>query len=165
MTQAYYSAVIDHPVETVWSLIRDFNNYPAYIDGVTESVIEDGKGGDEVGAVRRFCYLGNWVRQSLVEHSDEHRILTYQSLEPLPFPDGLRPEPVSPTGYRGTMHLLGITEGDRTFLEWSVGLAPEPQDEESWLVLFRSWIPDWTNSLARALARHAAARAGKVDHH
>jgi hypothetical protein len=40
---ASYSAVLDHPVETVWSLIRDFNNYPIYIDGVTESVIEDGK--------------------------------------------------------------------------------------------------------------------------
>lgn len=37
-------------METVWSLIRDFNNYPSYIDGVTESVIEDGKRGDEVGA-------------------------------------------------------------------------------------------------------------------
>jgi hypothetical protein len=44
---------------TVWSLIRDFNNYPAYIDGVSESVIENDKRGDEVGAVRRFCYLGN----------------------------------------------------------------------------------------------------------
>ena len=105
MTQAYYSAVIDHPVETVWSLIRDFNNYPAYIDGVTERVIEHGKAGDEVGAIRRFCYLGNWVRQSLAEHSDERRTLTYQ---PLPFPSGLRPGPVSPTGYRGTMHLLGL---------------------------------------------------------
>ena len=70
MTQAYYSAVLDHPIETVWSLIRDFNNYPAYIDGVSESVIEDDKRGDEVGAVRRFCYLGNWVRQRLAGHSD-----------------------------------------------------------------------------------------------
>jgi Polyketide cyclase / dehydrase and lipid transport len=165
MIQAYYSAVIDHPVETVWSLIRDFNNYPAYIDGVTESVIEDGKGGDEVGAIRRFCYLGNWVRQSLVEHSDAQRTLTYQGLEPLPFPSGLRPGPVSPTGYRGTMHLLGVTEGDRTFMQWSVRLDPEPRDADSWLTLFQSWIPDWTNSLARALARCTEENAGKVDHH
>ena len=46
MTTAYYSTVLNHPLETVWTLIRDFNNYPAYIDGVTESVIEDDKGGD-----------------------------------------------------------------------------------------------------------------------
>ena len=32
MTTAYYSTVLDHPLETVWSLIRDFNNYPAYIE-------------------------------------------------------------------------------------------------------------------------------------
>src|SRR5581483_4203003 len=54
MTTAYYSTVLDHPLETVWSLIRDFNNYPAYIEGVSESMIEDDKRGDEVGAIRRF---------------------------------------------------------------------------------------------------------------
>ena len=46
LTTAYYSTFLNLPVETVWSLIRDFNNYPAYIDGVTESVIEDGNRGD-----------------------------------------------------------------------------------------------------------------------
>ena len=74
MTTAYYSTVLNHPLETVWALIRDFNNYPAYIEGVSESVIEDDKGGDEVGAVRRFCYLGNWIRQRLAGHSDEARL-------------------------------------------------------------------------------------------
>ncbi len=43
MTKAYYSTVLDYPLATVWSLIRDFNNYPAYIEGVTASVIEDDK--------------------------------------------------------------------------------------------------------------------------
>jgi hypothetical protein len=28
MTQAYYTAVLDHPLKAVWTLIRDFNNYP-----------------------------------------------------------------------------------------------------------------------------------------
>src|SRR5439155_5389127 len=69
MTTAYYSTVLNHPLETVWALIRDFNNYPAYIDGVSESIIEDDKGGDEAGAVRQFCYLGNWIRQRLAGHS------------------------------------------------------------------------------------------------
>ena len=101
MTTAYYSTVLNHPLATVWALIRDFNNYPAYIDGVTESVIEDDKGGDEVGAVRRFCYLGNWVRQRLAGHSDEAHSLTYAGIEPLPFPAGLCPEAPAPTRYRG----------------------------------------------------------------
>ena len=86
MTTVYYSTVLNHPLPTVWDLIRDFNNYPAYIDGVTASVIEDDKGGDEIGAVRRFCYLGNWVRQRLAGHSDEGHSLTYAGIEPLPFP-------------------------------------------------------------------------------
>ena len=30
--------------------------------GVTESLIEDGKRGDEVGAVRRFGYRDDWIR-------------------------------------------------------------------------------------------------------
>jgi len=158
MVQAYYSAVLDHPVETVWSLIRDFNNYPAYIDGVTESVIEDGRRGDQSGAIRRFCYLGNWVRQRLEAHSDERRTLTYEGLDPLPFPSGLRPEPTSPAHYRGTMHLLGISQGNRTFIEWAVVLGTEPQDTDPWLTLFQSWIPEWISSLDRALARRARTR-------
>jgi hypothetical protein len=155
MTTAYYSTVLDHPLETVWSLIRDFNNYPAYIEGVSESVIEDDKRGDEVGAIRRFCYLGNWVRQRLAVHSDADYLLTYAGLEPLLFPSSDTPEAVSPTGYEGTMHLTRITEGDRTLIEWSVTLDPAPQDAERWRALFQAWIPDWTNSLVRALARRA----------
>jgi hypothetical protein len=160
MTQAHYSAVLDHPMETVRSLIRDFNNYPAYIDGVTEGVIEDDKRGDEVGAIRRFCYLGNWVRQRLVGHSDERHTLTYRGIEPLPFPPGTLPESPSPTQYEGTMHLLGITEGDRTFIEWAVILETLPLDADQWQTLFQSWIPEWTNSLAAALARRAPAGQG-----
>jgi hypothetical protein len=156
MTKAYYSAVLDYPLETVWALIRDFNNYPAYVDGVTESVIEDDRSGDEVGAVRRFCYLGNWVRQRLAGHSDQQHSLTYAGIEPLPFPPGLLPETPAPTGYEGTMHLLGIVDGNRTFIEWSVTLDVTPQDADRWETLFQSWIPDWTQSLDRALGRLAA---------
>jgi hypothetical protein len=155
MTTAYYSTVLDHPLETVWSLIRDFNNYPAYIEGVSESVIEDDRRGDEVGAVRRFCYLGNWVRQRLAAHSDDAHLLTYAGIEPLPFPSGGAPQAVSPTAYEGTMQLARIVEGNRTFIQWSVALQSEPQDAERWHKLFQSWIPDWTHSLARTLARNA----------
>ena len=45
-------------VGEVWNMIRDFNDYPRYIEGVDESVIEDDKPGDCVGAVRRFRYHG-----------------------------------------------------------------------------------------------------------
>jgi hypothetical protein len=146
MTTAYYSTVLDHPLETVWALIRDFNNYPAYIDGVSESVIEDDKGGDEVGAIRRFCYLGNG-------HSDGAHALTYAGIEPLPFPPDLETEAPAPTHYRGTMHLLRVVEDNRTFIEWTVTLDVAPQDAERWRTLFESWIPDWAHSPERTLDR------------
>jgi hypothetical protein len=156
MTSAHYSAVLDHPLETVWALIRDFNNYPAYIEGVSESVIEDDRRGDEVGAVRRFCYLGKWVRQRLAAHFDDAHLLSYAGTEPLPFPSAGTPQAVSPTAYVGTMQLRRIVEGNRTLIEWSVALQTEPQDAERWRKLFQSWIPEWTHSLARALARGAS---------
>lgn len=153
MNKAYYSAILDYPLETVWLLIREFNNYPAYIDGVSESVIEDDKRGDEIGAVRRFCYLGNWVRQRLTAHSDEQHLLSYAGIEPLPFPKGLLPEAKAPVRYEGTMRLLRVVEGDRTFIEWAVTLDTAAQDADRWWTLFQSWIPDWTSSLERTLAR------------
>jgi hypothetical protein len=156
MTTAYYSTVLEHPLNTVWSLIRDFNNYPAYIEGVSESLIEDDRRGDEVGAIRRFCYLGTWIRQRLAAHSDAAHSLTYAGTEPFPFPAGLAPDAVSPVRYEGTMSLREVTEGNRTFIEWSVALDGEPADAERWHALFQSWIPDWTDSLVRALARKPA---------
>lgn len=155
MTRARYSTVLDHPLANVWTLIRDFNNYPAYIDGVTESIIEDDRAGDEVGAIRRFCYLGNWVRQRLAGHSDAEHMLIYAGIEPLPFPTGLLPQSQKPVRYEGTMRLLEIVEGNRTFIEWSVALDTGQDDGERWRTLFQSWIPDWTRSLERTLARSA----------
>ena len=144
MTTAYYSTVLNHPLETVWTLIRDFNNYPAYIDGVTESVIEDDKGGDEVGAVRRFCYLGNWIRQRLAGHSDEAHSLTYAGIEPFPFPPGLfrmRPRRRAMRGRCTCCRRRGQPD-----LHRMEGAARyRPQDADRWQTLFQSWIPDWTH--------------------
>jgi hypothetical protein len=153
MITAYYSTVLDQPVDRVWSLIRDFNNYPAYIDGVTASSIEDNKRGDEVGAVRRFKYGDNWIRQRLSDHSDARRSLSYVGMELFAFPTGGIDDPPSPIRYEGTIRLLPIVDDDRTFIEWPVTLHAAPGEEEAWQALFLSWIPEWTESLRRALAR------------
>jgi hypothetical protein len=152
---AYYSSVLDYPVTTVWSLIRDFNSYPDYIDGVTESMIEDDRRGDEVGAIRRFCYRGNWVRQRLVRHSDMERILSYAGIEPLPFPPAMLASGESlppPVRYEGTIQLHRIVDGDRTFIDWPVALNTGPEGDAAWHALFMEWIPQWTESLRRTLA-------------
>lgn len=153
LSTAFYSTLLDYPVETVWSLIRDFNNYPAYIDGVTESVIEDGKRGDEVGAIRRFKYQGHWIRQRLSRHSDADRSLSYVGMDPFAYPAGLIPQSPAPIWYEGTIHLLPIGDGRRTFIEWSLEFDAAPEDMETWRSLLLKLIPEWTDSLRRALAR------------
>ena len=151
MITAFYSSVLDHPLERVWSLVRDFNNYPRYVDGV----IEDNLRGDEVGAVRRFNYQGNWIRQRLLRHSDEQRLLSYQGIDPLAFPADPSAKTPSPARYEGTIQLHPIVDGDKTFIAWPVILDPAAGDDEPWHRLFMAWIPEWTDSLRRALARGA----------
>ena len=152
MITAFYSSVLDHPIDRVWELVRDFNNYPRYIDGVLESVIEDGKRGDEVGAVRKFNYQGSWIRQRLVRHSDEQHLLTYAGMDPFAFPAGNAGTP-QPARYEGTIQLHRIVDGDRTFIEWPVELDTAAGEEQPWQQLFMAWIPEWTDSLRRTLAR------------
>lgn len=154
MVTAYYSTVLGHPLDDVWFLIRDFNNYPVYIDGVTKSAIEDGRRGDEIGAVRRFLYGDTWIRQRLGHHSDEQHSLTYVGMEPFEPPQRSGTPALLPVRYEGTMHLLPVVDGDRTFIEWSVSLDAQPEDAESWRTMFASWIPEWTDSLRRTLQRH-----------
>ena len=153
MITAYYSSILDQPVDRVWGMVRDFNNYPVYIDGVTESLIEDDKRGDEVGAVRRFNYSGNWIRQRLLHHSDDARLLTYQGIDRLAFPPGLAARSPAPVAYEGTIRLARIVDGERTFIEWPVVLDPAPGEDAAWHALFMDWIPQWTESLRRTLAR------------
>lgn len=160
MHRAYYSSVLQHPVERVWELVRDFNNYPRYIDGVTDSLIEDGKDGDEVGAVRRFCYAGFWIRQRLTEHSDAERYFSYAGLEAFPFPSpGPNGTPAA-IDYAGTLRLTPIVDDDRTFIEWFVDFDCPMSDVEPWSAELSKLIPQWIGSLRHVLceARRASPR-------
>jgi hypothetical protein len=150
--RAYFSSVFDQSAEEVWSLVRDFNNYPRYIEGVTESVIEDGKSGDEVGAVRRFRLGDIWLRQRLEAHSDTTRSLTYAGLEKFHFPDLESAHTPGPVGYRGTIRLTPIVDGDRTFVEWFVDFEGQSTEIAQWTDLLLKLIAQWVESLSRTLA-------------
>jgi hypothetical protein len=152
MQRAYYSSVCDQPAAEAWRLVRNFNNYPLYIEGVTESVIEDRRRGDEVGAVRRFRYGGTWIRQRLTAHSDDDRSFTYAGLEPFAFPaDGGTPGP-APIEYQGTLRLTPIIDGNRTFVEWFVDFRGNAADSAQWMKLLLQLIAQWVGSLQRTLA-------------
>ena len=58
MTKVFVSAVIDAPVDRVWSKMRDFNGLPDWHPRFSRSHIEDGLRSDTVGCVRNFDIAG-----------------------------------------------------------------------------------------------------------
>ncbi|BBF65512.1 SRPBCC family protein [Acidithiobacillus sp. 'AMD consortium'] len=151
MVKVYYSSVLNQPADRVWGFVRDFNSYPSYIEGVAESVIEDEKNGDEIGAVRRFRIGQTWKRQRLTAHSDSQRSFSYAGMEPIEFPSHGGIDAPAAANYEGTLRLTPIVDGNRTFIEWFVELDCTPEDATQWNELFTNLIPKWVNSLKRAL--------------
>ena len=160
MTKAYYSTVLEHPVDDVWALVRDFNDYPRYIDGVDQSLIEDGRSGDSIGAVRRFRYGGSWIRQRLVAHSDLERSFTYAGLDPFPFPEAAAAGETAPAAieYAGTLRITPVVDGDRSFVEWWVSFEGGSGERERWERFLTGAISQWLSSL-RAHLPASASRA------
>lgn len=150
IAKSYYSTVFEQSADEVWAVVRDFNDYPRYIDGVDESHIEDDKPGDAIEAVRCFRYHGEWIRQRLVAHSDADRSFTYAGLEPFHFPP-LDPDekapPLSPVTYEGTLRVTPIVDGNRSLIEWRLTFACVPGECERWEAFLAEVIPQWVGSL------------------
>src|SRR5262249_47709031 len=85
MARSYYSVMLYHPADEVWAVIRPFDHY-AWAGVESETIIEHGKAGDQVGAVRRVSYGGRIIRQVLLAHSDIERSYTYAFCGAPPFP-------------------------------------------------------------------------------
>jgi Polyketide cyclase / dehydrase and lipid transport len=145
MAKSYYSTVFDHGADAVWNTIRDFNNYPVWVDGAGESAIEDGKHGDAVGAVRNVLYQGNRIRQRLLALSDLDRSQTYGFAgAPPAYLPGLQ-------AFEATIRVTPVVDGDRAFVEWfaTFDCADTRRDELGHL--FRNAFARWLGSLRRAL--------------
>lgn len=122
MARVYVSSVIDAPVARVWERVRDFNGLPRWLPAVRESRIENGEPADRVGCVRDFrLQNGDRLCEQLLALSDYDYFCTYSILE----------SPMPLTGYVATLRLTPITDGDRTFAEWTAEFdcAPEVADE------------------------------------
>jgi hypothetical protein len=108
--QVYRSTVIDASADEVWARIRDFGSLAEWwvVEGRTCEVL-DGKAGDQVSAVRRIGRAdGTSGEERMVAHSDAERSYTYEIDQPS-FPA---------TGYRATVRVSPVTDGDRAFFEW-----------------------------------------------
>jgi len=143
MNKVYYSTVIDQPADRVWSVIRDFNSYPVWVEGISESHIEDGKAGDAVGAIRNFSNGDTRIRQRLLAHSDLDRSYTFESCEPLG----------AITYYLGTGRVTPIVDGDRAFVEWSTVFDCADAERKTCTTFFSEGTPQWLKSLRATLER------------
>jgi Polyketide cyclase / dehydrase and lipid transport len=118
MAKAYYSTVLDHPADVIWSVIRPFDHYSwAGVPG--ETVIEDGNKGDQVGSIRRFSDGKQTLRQVLLAHSDRERSYSYAFC-------GEPPLPVQ--HYVATIRVSEVVDGKKAFVEWWATFDCAPND-------------------------------------
>jgi uncharacterized protein YndB with AHSA1/START domain len=110
MARVYVSSVIAAPAARVWERVRDFNAMPRWHPRIRESRIENGEPSDRIGCVRDFrLQNGDRIREKLLGLSDHDLFFTYAILE----------SPMPLTEYVATLRLTPVTDGDRTFAEWS----------------------------------------------
>jgi len=118
MPRVYTSSVIDAPAVKVWEKIRDFNALPRWHPRIRESRIENGEPSDKVGCVRDFrLQNGDRLREKLLGLSDYDMFCTYSILE----------SPMPVTDYFATLRLTPISDGDRTFIEWTAEFDCPPE--------------------------------------
>jgi hypothetical protein len=122
MIKVYASSVIDAPADRVWSTIRDFNGLPKWHPAIRESRIEGGQPADRVGCIRNFTLRdGGTIREQLLALSDYDLSCTYSILE----------SPMGVANYVATLKLTPITDGDRSFIEWSAEFDCPPERERA----------------------------------
>jgi hypothetical protein len=116
----YVSSVIDASADTVWSRIRDFNGLPSWHPAIADSRIENQQPADRVGCVRHFHTRdGGMIRERLLGLSDYDFSCTYEILE----------SPMGVDNYVATLKLTPVTDGNRTFAEWSAEFDCAPGRE------------------------------------
>ena len=121
MARVYVSSIVNAPAGRVWERVRDFNGLPDWHPLIAESHIEDGLPADQVGCVRNFrLHDGGLIREQLLGLSDYDLTCTYSILE----------SPMPLENYVATLRLTPVTDGDRTFVEWSAEFDCEPSEEE-----------------------------------
>jgi hypothetical protein len=110
VVRVYVSSVIEAAADRVWERVRDFNGLPGWHPGIADSRIENGEAADKVGCIRHFHTRdGGAIRERLLALSDYEYACIYSILE----------SPMGVDNYVATLKLTPITDGNRTFAEWS----------------------------------------------
>ncbi len=111
MSIAYASATIDADIDAVWSVLRDFHGIDRWVRRIRSAEPENSAGLATVGSTRRLTMEpdGRVVRERLVHYDAPAHRYSYEFAGDQPFPV---------RAYRGTVHLLPITQSGGTFVEW-----------------------------------------------
>lgn len=148
MATAVVTAVLDATVDAVWSRVRDFAHWDAWIERVTRTEMDPGQESAPVGAVRTVYVTdragSHSIRERLVSHDDRLRTLAYD------FPAG-SPFPVR--GYLGSVHVEAITTSPgQTYLRWTGDYDADGADDASVATTFTAIYESFIHDLASALA-------------
>jgi Polyketide cyclase / dehydrase and lipid transport len=139
MARSYYSTVLDHTAAEVWQVIRPFDQY-AWSGVQAETVIEAGKTGDQVGAVRRITLPDKTIRQILLSHSDLERCYAYAICDPLYLPV---------QNYIATIRVTPVTKTDKAFVEWEATFDCASEERDRWTDYFeKEGFAKWLSALA-----------------
>jgi len=143
MAEAFYSVVLDHPAEAVWTVIRPFGHY-AWAGVDARTTIEEGKADDQVGAVRHVAMPGRVIRQKLLAHSDLERSYSYSFLEPAPV-----------RNYVATIRVTPVAERGQAFVDWRATFDCAPGERERWIEQFeQKGFAVWLAALRRFMAQN-----------
>jgi NADPH:quinone reductase len=150
MVHVRKSTVIDAPIDQVWAFLRDFNAHERWHPAVAESRIESGRRPGQVAAIRNFALRqGGRLREQLLALSDRDRTLSYCILDsPLPL-----------FGYVATIRLRPVTDGNRTFFEWSSSFdTPLGREEELARLVGEQIYEAGFDAVKRQFRQHAPPR-------
>ncbi len=141
MAQSFYSMVLDYSADNVWACIRSFGDY-AWAGVESETIIEDSKSGDQVGAVRRVQVGDKVIRQRLLAFSDIDRSYTYAYLEPAPV-----------RHYQATISVLPVVETGQAFVQWTATFDCAEDTYRHWTEFFTNeGFAKWLAALRRVMA-------------
>jgi len=145
MVRIYVSSVIDAAADNVWARIRDFNALPLWHPGIADSRIENNEPSDRVGCIRHFHTRdGGMIRERLLALSDYEYSQTYEILE----------SPMGVASYVATLKLTPITDGQRSFAEWSAEFeCAEGREHELTELIGNSVFQGGFDGLKRHFAR------------
>lgn len=147
MAKSYYSIVLDYPADVVWAVIRPFDHY-AWAGVESETIIEEDKAGDQVGAVRRVTYGNNVLRQRLLAHSDTERSYTYSFCGAPPFPV---------RDYQATLRVNPVVADNRSFVEWWATFDCAAEEKDKWVKHFeQQGFAKWLGALKQFMSQGGA---------